>query len=441
MEIANTNRAYHVQVKVYPANLKVRFLPEEDQPFDFRFNSHDHKLLFTNSPLSTLIYNTESSLRTCFSGTPLSQEMDWSLSASNNDLADYLADYCHHKTFFSILENQCIACVHIFRINMPEKSLDPYVATRIGAHIFNVTKPVNRLVYYLIKELEEADLAYTNRIAPFDCLNELSENIFVERAEWAAWASTSFFEVGPDTEKTHDFIVTAENGQVSSQFISGMCGTMQPILANYYAWKLKSTRGSNDDASLITDSLEPIIFALSERSITASACRNIKNTLEEVVDFRKINMNASDLRRYIANLRVSIYNTEIYNESSDKYSRKIYNFSRNQIGLPVAREHLETSILTAGQIIDGLQSEHEEKLQKNLNLFVLILTSFASISVLADAVGLIDFGASKMFNVEHRITMLLVAVFVSITFILTYTSKSFFGRPNKPKRKRHLRRH
>lgn len=397
---------YNVKIQAFPVNLHVRppdHLPEGvlDRLQDACDGIHAHAL-----PLKTLTYNDMTTI-----AVDLDPDRLMAACQDKGELEALRAEHGYQPVGARFLFLQNGSIVAIFAMSIPEAVTQEPAEELLerGTAFFRGTKPVGRLLHRILIRMEDLGIVEVPAPVRYDILEAVDEKRFCEEMEWRAWASNSHIALGPDADRIRWPHSVSRGGGVQ---VSEEQPRVATIGNNYLGWSCVEPLPEHP-LDRIQALVEPIGFLLCQRSLSSSALRNMRTLSEKFAYGRDLPMSVDRLHRYVALVRTNLMAFQVYEESSDKTSRAIYNFMYDHLGMPRVMERLDQALETISTSISGLEVAYEERFQRRISLTAVVFTGLTFVSVITGVASFIDY-QHRLFDLPDRAGLVAVGIGLSL---------------------------
>lgn len=307
----------------------------------------------------------------------------------------------------------CVMAMYALEIPSSAVDCDGAVLLQRGQTYFRAGCPAASIVYTISRALVDAGILAMPASAPYDFIDKNPDcQRFVNEMEWRAWASSSHLAIGAGA--------SSYRWHMSSTYpYTEVPRTGNPRVAtidrNYLGWTYE-TDSAHSPVEIAFDMLEPVAFIMARRSICASAFHNMRMISTRFAYEQPIAMSADDLRRYIALVRTNLMACQIYEESSDKGPRQVYEFMNDHLGMDHQISRLEQAMDALTTSISGMEIAHEERFQRRISFVAVIFTCLTFVSVVAAVSGFVD-AENTLFDLGFRAFLVAASLALSGAFV------------------------
>lgn len=378
-----SDKSLLLKISAYPTNASVKVASGSE----FQFKA-GHGVA---RPARTYAFNAPTQLHLTLDDFP-------ELLASHTDV--------RHVTSWMVLHGTGILVVcDLFELAAPLS--DKSEALQLLQDCFYARRAVYPLIERTFKSLAERKIITEFELAPFDVLGESqvlrsgqdARTAIESEFDLRAWGTNVFINLS-ETERE---LLTPVEHLVDLPRGSGAVHAAAED--NVF---VIDTPGRSIQQAALLDAAEPLALMLGKLSICTSASWNLRNISEEFVRRGKSDKRHLDLRRYMALVDINIHRIDEYLECSDKEYRRVFRSVCEHNQAERCVERLERGEAAVSDAISASEEQMRRISAKVLNFFVILFTGLAIVSVVADAVGLVDARAS-MLEYRDRILLLIAA--------------------------------
>lgn len=274
---------------------------------------------------------------------------------------------------------------------------------RINTNLFAASTSVSRAIYAMYEHLKQQKVITPSSIFERDIISEeqaVDLNVFCDEMDWRAWNMVHVLRYIP-----------TDVGE-------------QPKSFSHMPWrKLHVSRcgstfyGKTNDKETITncsiDFLDIPNFSLTERSIYASSSINLERLGRNFLSSSVPTIGSARLRQYLVQVRLTLSRCDLYQISAAAENQDLFLwFEKNLSSFEHGKRKFQDLQSIIAIAIESRDAQALESSGRSVNAIFLVFTSLAFISVVASALGFIDF--ENDLNRTWRMGALALSILMSL---------------------------